>query len=133
MTDYLRDAKLQDIELSALSEQFQDVRARNSPLCDAEYGYRGTDGALVFHFYPPGYGVDTRKDWPDWTMFRDRLEKAMLALFALENIDAGYVKELRSFYLIISPKPRVPDVTALLEHFFSVLEREPEKASGTQS
>ena len=124
MSDSLQGAQLQDIPGTALREQFRDVRARNSPICDAEYGARDSDNALVLHFYPPGYGLDVGKDWENWTAFRDRLEQALMKYFTVEHIDAGYVQELKSFYAIISPRPLVPDLTALLEHFFAALEAE---------
>lgn len=122
MTADLKTAGLQDIPRSAIQEQLRDIRARNSATCDVEYGIRSDDNALVFHFFPPGYALDSGKDWADWTAFRDKLEKALLAHFAKPSIDAGYAQELRSFHAIIKPRPLVPDLTALLEDFFEQLE-----------
>lgn len=117
----LKEAGLQDIPLTSVVEQFQDVLARNSPLCDSEYGTRDSDSALVFHFFPPGYAADSSKDWPSWTEFRDRLEASLMKYFPIESVDAGYAEELKSFFLIVSPRPSVPDLTALIERFFSDL------------
>jgi hypothetical protein len=118
----LRDAGLRDIPYSAIQEQFRNVRARNSAVCDAEYGTRGDDNALVFHFYPPGYGLDCDVMWDDWHGFRDRLEVALMKHFTIEHIDAGYAEELKSFFAIVAPRPQVPDLTALIEKFFETLE-----------
>lgn len=118
----LESARLQDLPLEAVSEGFRDVLARSSAICDAEYGTRADDGALVFHFFPPGYAADMAVKWPSWEGFRDRLEAAALAYFSPESIDAGYVEELKSFYLILRPPPVVPDRTALIERFFGALE-----------
>lgn len=118
----LAEAGLQDIPGSMLREQFRDVRARNSAHCDAEYGIRDSDGALVFHFFPPGAALDSKLDWSDWHAFRDQLERALLQHFSIEHIDAGYAEELKSFFAIIAPRPLVPDLTALVEHFFAALE-----------
>lgn len=121
----LRACGLQDVPLSMLEENFSDVRGRSSPKCDAEYGTRTDDGALVFHFFPPGYAANDRADWPDWHAFRDTLESAILKnFFNLEHIEANYVEELKSFYLIVKPAPQVPDITALITRFFGVLEAE---------
>ncbi len=118
----LRSAGLQDIPVSSLREQFQDVRARSTALCDAEQGFRDSDGALVFHFFPPGYAANPSLDWAGWHDFRDRLELAALRYFDPEHLQAGYVNELHSFYLIVAPRPLVPDLTSLIEAFFAALE-----------
>lgn len=125
----LTQAGLQDIPGPALQESLSDLLARNSAVCDAEYGTRVDDGALVLHFFPPGYGADMTTDWKDWYAFRDRLEQAMLSHFDALAIDAGYAGELHSFYVIVSPAPQVPDRTALIESFFAALEAEARTAS----
>jgi hypothetical protein len=120
----LRSCGLQDVPISMLEEGFSSVLGRSSALCDAEYGNRTDDGALVFHFFPPGYAANDRAEWPNWHDFRDRLEKAILESFSLEHIDANYVEELKSFYLIVKPAPQGPNVTALITRFFVKLEAE---------
>lgn len=117
----LKQVNLQDIPLSALEEQLQNVRGRSSHLCDAEYGERADDGALVFHFFPPGYAEDSNRFWvgETWTDFKNRLESAMVARF--EHYEAEYVPELRSFCLVV-PSPAAIDRAALIEAFFSALE-----------
>ncbi len=122
--DELKKASLQDIPLSAVEEQFQDVRGRSSPVCDVEYGTRADDGALIFHFFPPGYGENDNADWPNWHQFRDRLETAILACFAAGSFQADYEPMLRSFWLIINPRPNVPDLNAYVHRFFAALEAE---------
>ncbi len=103
-------------------EQLRDLQGRASDVCDAEYGFRDDNHSLVFHFFPPGYGLDNSVDWKDWYNFRDRLEKALLACFDIKHVEAGYVPELRSFYLIIKPRPHAPDMHALFTKFFEELE-----------
>lgn len=113
----LREAGLQD---TLVSEQLSDMRARSSRACDAEWGLRDEDFALVMHFFPPGYAADDTTSWPDWHAFRDALEAGITACF--EHFEAGYAEELRSFYLILRPRPQVPDLNGLIEKFFCVLE-----------
>jgi hypothetical protein len=113
----LRDASLQD---TLVSEQLTDMRARSSRACDAEWGMRDEDFALVLHFFPPGYAADDATTWPNWHAFRDALETGIIACF--ENFEAGYAEELKSFYLILKPRPQVPDLNGLIERFFYVLE-----------
>lgn len=120
--DALRSASMQDIPLSALEESLQDVLARNTPRFDAEYGTRVDDDALVMHFYPPGYALDSNTDWPSWHKFRDALEETILKYFNEGTYQAGYVDELKSFFVIVKPKPQVPDLVSLLERFFIHLE-----------
>jgi hypothetical protein len=129
--EQLREARLQIIPISMLEAQFQNVLARSSQLCDAEWGTRADDGALVFHFFPPGYAANDAADWPSWTRFRDRIERAALQCFDLEHVFGDYAEELKSFSLIIKPPPRSPDLTSLIERFFSLLEAESEKPSET--
>jgi hypothetical protein len=118
----LRDASLQDIPLEAIEEGLSDVLARSTSAYDAEYGTRTDDYALVIHLFPPGYALDSSKDWPNWTRFRDLLEQAIMERFTIGTYEAGYVDELRSFFVIVKPRPQVPDLTALLERFFVTLE-----------
>jgi hypothetical protein len=116
------EAGMRDIQASALHEQFQNPLGRSSALCDAEWGTRADDGALIFHFFPPGYAANDARDWPDWTAFRNRLETAALQMFVLDNVFGDYIPELKSFSLIIKPPPNAPDMTAFIEKFFLALE-----------
>lgn len=118
----LRSARLQDIPVSALEEAIPELLARSSPLFDAQYGSRSDDDALIFHFYPPGHAIGASEGWTDWTAFRDRLEQAIMRCFDLVCVEADYVSELESFFLMVRPPPQVPDQTALIEKFFSLLE-----------
>lgn len=113
----LKSANLQDISITV---DLPDLLGRSSPNYDVEYGTRVSDNALVFHFFPPGWAEGKERDWPDWTKFRDSLEQAILACFPV--YEAGYVRELKSFFVILRAKPSVPDLNALLERFFSLLE-----------
>lgn len=127
----LHNAKLQDIPTSALREAIVVLRGRSSPLTDAEYGVRSDDGALVFHFYPPGWALQGPVEWKDWYGFRDRLERAILAHFPPPQVEAGYVPELQSFW-VIARRSRAFDETALVESFFRELEAESQTASETK-
>jgi len=129
--DSLQGKGLQDIPGSALQEGLTDLLARNSSVCDSEYGTRVDDGALVFHFFPPGAAENPGADWADWYVFRDRLEKAALDHFVISTIDAGYASELHSFFVILKPPPMVPDRVALIESFFAALEGGTRTASGS--
>jgi hypothetical protein len=124
----LQAAGLQD---TFIQEQLQDILARSSSVCDAEYGHRADDGHIVFHFFPPGYAADDSVTWPKWEDFRDRLERAIMRSFDRGRIEAGYVEELKSFFLIVRYRPQVPDLTALIERFFDVLEAGSETETGT--
>lgn len=115
-------AGLQEIPLDRIQEAIPDLLARNSAHCDTQYGTRTDDGALVFHFFPPGHALNSDMDWADWRAFRNALEHAAMRCFDHNAIDADYVPELKSFYLRIKPRPAVPDLTALIERFFSILE-----------
>ena len=117
----LQTAGLQDIAADHVKELLADLQARNSAVCDLEYGVNRDSGQLVFHFFPPGYALDSRKDWPDWTAFRDKLEDVVLATFSRDDLDAGYVQELKSFYVQVN-HPGVPDLNAFLAKFFEALE-----------
>jgi hypothetical protein len=121
-TSELKNAGLQDIPLSAIKEQFQDVLARSSSSYDAEYGTHADNNALIFHFFPPGYAENSGAKWPNWEAFGEKLEAAVLRCFGPTNVDLDYVPELKSFCIIVKPKPLVPDLSSLIERFFSVLE-----------
>lgn len=121
-SDELRSARLQDVPLDAVQEQLSDMRARNSPVCDAEWGVRLDDGALVFHFFPPGYARAGVTEWLDWSGFRDALERALLRSFPPNTLDAGYAEELSSFFVIVKPRPQSADLVQLIERFFVDLE-----------
>lgn len=125
-TSDLRAAALQDIDSSSVKEQFQGIEARNCNDFVAEYGTRGDDGALVLHFFPPGYPLAEAADWPDYDAFHNKLEAALLRHFApavaAKALEAGYVEELRSFFVIVAPSAAVPDTNALLNAFFRDLE-----------
>ena len=115
-------AGLQDIPVSQLKEMLQDVKGRTHSTYEAEYGFNADTGALTFHFFPAGYAASLTTEWPDWTAFRDRLEQAVMATLDVSGIDAGYVPELKSFY-VITPRPAVLNVAGFIERFFSALEQ----------
>lgn len=113
---------LQAMRPLEIEEALSDLRGRSSDHCDAEWGVRKDDNALVFHFFPPGYAAHNATEWRTWSTFRDALERAILACFGRQGYRADYVPELSSFCLIVKPVPAVPDLTALIEQFFSLLE-----------
>ncbi len=124
-TEQLQGAGLQDIRGSDLVEGLSDLQARNRPRYDVEWGIRVDDGALVFHFFPPGYAANSSANWPNWTDFRDRLENAALGTFDRDAVMGDFVAELKSFYLIIKPLPPSPDLNGLVEQMLAKLELPP--------
>lgn len=116
-------AAAQPVSTDDVQELLGDIQGRSSRFCDVEYGTNRDDGRLVFHFFPPRHAADNAVDWADWKAFRDRLETAILAAFKPEDIEAGWVEELKSFYLL-AKQPQTLDLTAFLSKFFETLETE---------
>lgn len=127
-TAELKHAALQDVDSSSIKEQLQGVEGRSHKTYEAEYGVNADTHEFVMHFFPPGYaaGNDVTPEWPNRDRFRDKLkvtlDKYFEDLISQGQVQAGYVDELRSFFVQLRGKPAVPDFAAFLDSFFRHLE-----------
>lgn len=111
---------------SDLKAVLDNIEVRSHATYEVEYGINADSGKFVMHFYPPGYAIDNRTKWgAPWEQFHAKLEGALMEYFAVQIADkklqAGWVEELQSFY-VISEKPLAVDFAAWLRSFFGRLE-----------
>jgi hypothetical protein len=113
MTEFLVDAHpvRADVEFQAVAR----------PEYTVEWGRRATDGALVFHFFPPIQEGDLSETWDPAYRMEKRLEHALSFLFPSNPLRAGFEKEYNSFFVVIQ-SVTVPDVRLLAQRFLEVIE-----------
>jgi hypothetical protein len=83
-----------------------------------EWGARVTDGALVFHFFPPLLVNGQLGKWPHDSIMDKRLEHAIPAVFDTGRVTAGYEKDWESFYIIAGGYASSLDARLLAKRLF---------------
>lgn len=108
--------------VTGLRDAIPNRQAKQTVNYVVEYGVREDDGAMIFHFYPPGtdwskYPPEKLGVWsPTYGMDR-RLEAAMPAIFDTRFIKATFTEEMQSFCIIVHGLGRSPDPWPLVNRF----------------
>jgi hypothetical protein len=87
-----------------------------------EWGARVTDGALVFHFFPPLLTNGQIGKWPADSTMDKKLERAIPEVFDVGRITAGYEKDWDSFYVIAGGYASSLDARLLAKRFFDAVD-----------
>jgi len=88
----------------------------------ANYGRRITDGALVFHLFPPLTDAGSIGEWGEDSTITQRLERAIPATFDVDRVTAGYEETMDSFYVICGGYGDVPDMRLLIKRFLDAID-----------
>jgi hypothetical protein len=86
-----------------------------------EWGGRVTDGALVFHFFPPLNQQGALGKWGNSDMDK-RLEKSIPEVFDTNRITAGFESDWDSFFIIAGGYASVLSPRMLVKKFLDAID-----------
>lgn len=121
--DRVDEVVLSNEGATGLRDAIGNRQAKQTPHYVAEYGVRDDDGAMIFHFYPPGtdwseYPPTSLGEWPAAYKMDHRLERAMGIVFDVRFVKATYTEEMASFCIIVKGLGKSPDPWPLVNRFF---------------
>jgi len=98
-----KDVLMDSRPVKGLTDAIPNRMARQTSNYIVIYGPRTDDGAMVFHFYPPGSDPpNLLGEWREDYRIHDRLESAIPKVFDVRFVRATYTDELKSFCIIVA-------------------------------